>query len=143
MTGIRKALRTAAWMLAVGLLVADAQAIDLNAPENSLRTAWSPSREDAVVVENVQAASDADPIPADSALSRSLLMRRPPGLSRPAPARSRTSWTAAPSPTESLPSVTGAPTSPEGLPVPAEGMMYEGTGPWMAGGDCCGPCYPN
>src|SRR5262249_4616006 len=90
--------------------------------------------------------SDADAIPADSALSRSLLMRRPAGLSRPAPTRARASWAAAPSAAESLPSATGAPASPEGLPVPAEGMLYDGyqgNGPWLGGGDCCGPCGPN
>src|SRR5262245_53286563 len=139
MAGIRKAVSTAAWMLAAFLLAATStQAIDLNAPENVLRTAWSPSREDAVVVEHLPAA-DAERIPADSALSRSLLMRRPTGLSRPAPTRTR-SLTADPSGTETLPSVSGALTSPEGLPVPAEGMLYEEGAPWVSGGNCCGPC---
>jgi hypothetical protein len=148
MIGTRRAQgwKGAAWMLAVGLLTAaaEASAFDGMVPSNSLRTGWSPSRDDAVVVENLPATRGVETIPEDSVLSHSLMMRRPQSLSRPAPSRTRTTWTGASVATEALPSVIGAPSSPEGLTVPAEGSFIEDGASWSAGGgECCNSCGPD
>ena len=151
-----------AWMLA-GLLVAArvSLAIDGIVPENGLRAAWSPHRDDAVLVDREPAvrsvqhteAAAEESFPVESPLRTSRLMQRPRTLSRPAPGQ--TPIIGQPTPAgEPLPSVAGTPMSPEGLPVPPDGSYYpEGDVvpglPGFGGGPCgclnCGidPCPPN
>src|SRR5262245_58836658 len=90
------------------------------------RVAWSPSRDDAVIIEGVPSVMQ----PQGSSLNRSLLNQRPKSLSRPAPISSRTYVSQSPTPAESLPSVSGAPRSPDGLPVPSE-MYYDEGGEFI------------
>jgi hypothetical protein len=123
-----------------------AAAIDGLLPENTLRASWSPSRDEAVVVESISSESSEPTIAAgESVLSHSLLARRPASLSRPAPARLRASYSQNPTPAEALPAP--APASPQGLPVPSvmhsqggESFIHEGL---QGGGACCDPCMPN
>jgi len=104
------------------------------------RVAWSPSRDDAVIIEGVPGVMQ----PQGSTLNRSLLSQRPQSLSRPAPTRSRTYVSQGPTRVESLPSVSGTPTSPDGLPVPPE--MYYDDGGGVIDGEmipsdgCCTSC---
>jgi hypothetical protein len=109
------------------------------------RVAWSPTREDAVVIEGVPS----NMLPADGAISKSLMSQRPSSLSRPIPGRTRTHFTHAPTAPEQLPTISGAPRSPHGLPVPQEtyydegGQIFEGdmiSGNMMPGDPCCGGC---
>ncbi len=109
------------------------------------RVAWSPTREDAVVIEGVPS----NMLPADGAISKSLMSQRPSSLSRPVPGRTRTHFTHAPTSPEQLPTISGAPRSPVGLPVPQEtyydegGQIFEGdmiSGGMMPGDPCCAGC---
>jgi len=104
------------------------------------RVAWSPSRDDAVIIEGVPSVMQ----PPGGSLNRSLLSQRPQSLSRPAPIRSRTYVSQSPTPAESLPTVSGSPISPDGLPVPSEMYYDDGgaiiDGEMIPGGDCCNSC---
>ena len=104
------------------------------------RVAWSPSRDDAVIIDGVPSVMQ----PPGGTLNRSLVSQRPKSLSRPAPISSRTYVTQSPRGAEALPSVSGAPTSPDGLPVPSE-MYYEDgggviDGEIMQSDACCSGC---
>jgi len=140
-------------LLAVSLLghCRVASATDGIIPENGLRATWSPSRDDAVLVDSqppVRQAQHADeaieaPTPVESPVRTSRLMQRPRTLSRPAPGQSIV--TSQPTPAgEPLPSVAGTPMSPDGLPVPPDGSYYpEGDvvqGLPGFGGGYGGPC---
>jgi hypothetical protein len=161
MIGSRRAIArlAAAGTLAAILLlpVRWASAIDGLIPDNGLRPAWSPSRDDAVLVDSqptVRVAQHAEiaeeALPVESPLRTSRLMQRPRSLSRPAPGQARIIG----QPTsigEPLPSVAGTPLSPEGLPVPPVAEYYpEGELMGYGGGACtecgcpalCGPCGP-
>ncbi len=136
MTGSRTCHRPA---IAACLLAASLLASGRLLAADGNRLAWAPSREDAVVIDGFPVSA----MPQESALSKSVASRRPPGLSRPAPARSQTFIASAPA-GESLPSVSGIPLSPEGLPVPPE-MYYDESGSVihgeMPGGAAgCSPC---
>src|SRR5262245_30094605 len=107
---------------------------------------WAPSRDDAIIVDGFPASM----LPEETTLSRPLQSKRPPNLSRPAPARSRTYTTQMPGVSgtrpgfsESLPSVTGTPLSPEGLPI-LPGIYYDEAGVAQSDGTygdpCCNPC---
>jgi hypothetical protein len=105
---------------------------------------WSPSREEAIVLEQ--------PTPAilnsdESVVSPPRVMRRPSGPARPSAAWQRTYFTDA-SRGESLPSVTGTPITPDQLPVPGE-MYYDEQGGAVLppdgsydGQPFCDPCGP-
>ncbi|HEY2415545.1 MAG TPA: DUF6666 family protein [Pirellulaceae bacterium] len=112
---------------------------DVLAAESN-RVAWSPSRDDAVIIEGVPSVMQSP----GGTLSKSLISQRPKSLSRPAPISSRTYVSQPPTRAEPLPSVSGAPTSPDGLPVPSE-MYYDDGGAVMDGeiiqsDDCCATC---
>src|SRR5262245_13318147 len=81
MIGSRKSATHAAAhiVLAAGSLLAGHRM--LAADSNQL--AWAPTREDAIVVDGMPA----NMLPQDSALSRSLMAKRPRNLARPAPGR--------------------------------------------------------
>src|SRR5437867_1741130 len=81
--------QTLAVTLAAGLLAfgRPSSATEGIAPENSLRTAWSPSREDAVVVEGLPAVFESHATGGESLVPRSRATQRPRSLSRPAPSR--------------------------------------------------------
>jgi hypothetical protein len=135
----------AAFVLAAGLILAAAsslQAGDGRALAGNTMLAWAPSRDEAIVVDGFPASM----LPQDSALSKSLMAQRPQGLSRPAPARSRTILTDAAMTGEPLPSIAGTPLSPEGLPIP-DGMYYDENGGMIQGDGMnnCDPrcCRPN
>src|SRR6185503_13190945 len=105
------------------------------------RVAWSPSRDDAVVIEGVPSVMQ----PQGSTLNSSIISQRPKSLSRPVPGRSQTYFTqGSRTVVESLPSVSGAPRSPDRLPVPPEMYYDEGGdvihGELMQGDDCCASC---
>jgi len=134
-------------LLAAGLLAAGAGSIASHgfAADRASSLGWAPSRDEAVIVDDLPATMIADEAPADSVVNRSRMMRRPPGLSRPAPARLRGEWTNAQAAGEPLPTVTGMPMSADGLPVPAELYYDEGgapPAPYCANG-LCGPGGPN
>ena len=134
MIGSRRASNRllAALMLATSLLAGtpQASALDGLVPNNGLRAAWSPSRDDAVLVDSepaVQAAQNeelaTESLPVESPIRTSRVMQRPRTLSRPAPGQMRVMSQPTPA-GESLPSVAGTPMSPEGLPVPPGGSYY-------------------
>jgi hypothetical protein len=104
------------------------------------RVAWSPSRDDAVIIEGVPSAMQSQSGP----LSKALQSQRPKSLSRPAPISSRTYVSQPPTRVESLPTISGTPTSPDGLPVPPE-MYYDAgsavmDGEFIQSDDCCATC---
>ena len=160
--------RLAAFVLAAGLLAtgATARAGDGAIPDNNLRAKWSPSRDEAVLVDSQPAIRAAqhqevrEESPVESPLRTSRLMQRPRSLSRPAP-QIQVSQPGQPTPAgEPLPSVAGTPMSPEGLPVPPgagyvdgdyypEGSAVDGLPGFggcatcgFGGCACGGPCPP-
>ncbi len=151
MIGSRQAMlwRSVAGMLAAGLLLGahEVHAIDGIVPENGLRATWSPSRDDAVLVDSepvVQVAQHEEAVyeslPVESPVRTSRVMQRPRSLSRPAPGLMRVMSQPTPA-GESLPSVAGTPLSPDGLPVPP-GAAYYPEGDVVSGlpgfGGACG-----
>jgi hypothetical protein len=134
-------------MLAAGLLscVRLAIALDGVAPQNSLRATWSPTREEATIVDSMPAAFESVGETVDgTATSRSrLISQRPARLSRPAPAGMRMSVSNQPAPSETIPSVTGTPMSPEGLPVAPDIQLHDGSSMLHGPGACCDPCCPD
>lgn len=144
MSGSRQAIgrQVAAWMLAAALLVrcGSATGVDGSVPENGLRATWSPSRDEAVLVDSVPAVrgvqheelAAGEMVPVESPLRTSRLMQRPRSLSRPAPGEMQITGQRVPA-GEPLPSVAGTPMLPNGLPVPP-GAEYYPEGEYVDGG---------
>lgn len=147
--------RATSWLLHAGILAASLLAAlsPVSAIDGLGPRGWSPSRDDAVLSDGpLASASDIELVdttaemPAENrGLSRSLLLKRPRNLSRPAPGR--TYLADAPPTVESLPSVVGSPISPEGLPELPGIPYYEDSALIHDGGclacdagcpDCCG-----
>lgn len=148
MSGSRRGLANKAaawWLAAVGLAICQhAVAIDGLSPDNKLRANWSPNRDEAVIIESLPDAAGAPRATEDSVLSHSLLARRPKSLSRPAPARLRTSFSETSLAAEALPAPkAAAPMSPQGLPVPSVMHSTDGETFLHEGGACCEPCVPD
>lgn len=122
-------------LLAASLLAAGGPATAPRALAADGPLSWSPSRDEAVVVDELPARLIAEEIPSDSLINRSRMMRRPAGLSRPAPASlmhsapagSRSYGTSAPLAGETFITSDGQPISPDGLPVPSE-LYYDENG---------------
>ena len=114
-------------LLAAGLLAAGSNLFALRALAADGALGWSPSRDEAIIVDDLPATMIAEDVASGSVVNRSPLLRRPARLSRPAPARMQSSWTAAQT-GEPLPIPDGQLIGPDGLPVPPE-LYYEGAGP--------------
>jgi hypothetical protein len=111
--------------------------------------AWAPSREDAVIVDSLAAAYPAEILPDVVTGQRvdtgSRVLRRPAGLSRPAPARLYGKPTSQIIAGEPLPGVVGTPIASDVIvegSILGDGTIIDGgfIDGGVTGGDCCGLC---